>query len=544
MNERHPRCTVENLAPETLSEIFLYCLPQTPLRISPSTSRPPLQLTFVCPRWRSVALATPGLWTRVNIVLNLMPRSKLNTPDAFAQLEQKVQCQKEGVVRWLTQAANLPTHVSFHMTHGPDWSPKFRNMVPGVVLEALGEICSERFTNKWETLDIGGEDWRDSIAHPYREFFLSIPKEHLTSLKTLHYTYKSPPIYAIDQAHRVLTFRASGIGAAPSLEAIHITRLHHDDTLGKLPAWTNLTKLSLMEGYTPSRAFKTEEVLQVISQCAATLRDLHASVGAPEDPSLNVTTIVLPRLEFMTIIEHGCEGDPPSALQQFMSTLVTPILSEMRFETGCSPEFAYQDEVSSLLIFVQVHQLNLSNLTDVRFEYNWLNPDELTELLGTLGAPEMSVTCLHLEGTWVSYRDMGGQCPYATMDSWDLEQFNPPRAEEDMPMDGTRDVAAESRLRRSPLFPKLEQFYVRLAKEDEFDDGDLLAFLRPRVQRYKNESSSFQNHQLVRLFSVQVTFVSESNIDIMEELQALEDVDLDGVDIEIEYGGDGRWSCL
>ncbi|KAH6904131.1 hypothetical protein BKA70DRAFT_1154234 [Coprinopsis sp. MPI-PUGE-AT-0042] len=334
------------------------------------------------------------------------------------------------------------------------------------------------------------------------------------------------------------------MAAAPSLEAVHITGLHQDDILGRLPAWTNLTELSLTGGYVPSRAFKTGEVLQVINHCAATLRDLRVCVSAPEDPSLNVTTIVLPRLEVMAITEFGRKGDPPSKLKQFMSALVTPVLSKMHFETGCSPEFAYQDEVSSLLIFVQVHQSNLSNLTDVRFEYNWLNPDELTELLGTLGAPEMSVTCLHLEGTWVSYRDTGGRCPYATLDGWDLEQFNPPRAEEDMPMDGTRDVAAESRLRRRPLFPKLEQFYVRLAKEDEFNDEHLLMFLRPRVQRSKNEYLSFQNHQLSRLFSVQVTFVSEQSIDIMEELQEMEDVDLDGVDIDIEYDGDERWARL
>ncbi|KAH6904134.1 hypothetical protein BKA70DRAFT_1432347 [Coprinopsis sp. MPI-PUGE-AT-0042] len=357
MNERHPRsqAAMESLAPETLSEIFLYCLPQPPLRISPSTSHPPLQLTLVCHRWRSVALASPALWTRVNIVLDLVPQSRLNTPDAFDAFEQKIQHQEEGVIRWLTQAANVPTH-----------------------------ICNEIFTSKWETLDIGGEDWNNRIAYPYREFFLSIPKEHLTSLKTLYYMYKSTPMYAAEQGHsldlRNLTFRKSGIAAAPSLKALHITRLHQDDKLGRLAAvWTNLTELSLTGGYETSSVFETGEVLQAISRCATTLQTLHASVGAPDDPSLDVTTIVLPRLEVMAITEMGEERGPPSKLKQFMSALVTPVLSKMNFETGCSPECAYDGEVSSLLIFVQVHQSNLSNLTDLRFEYNWLSPDELTE---------------------------------------------------------------------------------------------------------------------------------------------------------------------
>ncbi|KAH6904132.1 hypothetical protein BKA70DRAFT_1109462, partial [Coprinopsis sp. MPI-PUGE-AT-0042] len=147
MNDSHPYSTIENLAPETLSEIFLY---YTPSRIRPSTSHPPLKLTLVCRRWRSVAFATPGLWTHIKIVLDLVPQSRSNTPDAFAEFEQKIRRQKEGFVRWLTQAANLATHVSFHMVHwsngGRDWSLQLQNMATRIVLEALGEICSERFT--------------------------------------------------------------------------------------------------------------------------------------------------------------------------------------------------------------------------------------------------------------------------------------------------------------------------------------------------------------------------------------------------------------
>ncbi|KAH6904133.1 hypothetical protein BKA70DRAFT_1432346 [Coprinopsis sp. MPI-PUGE-AT-0042] len=131
------------------------------------------------------------------------------------------------------------------------------------------------------------------------------------------------------------------------------------------------------------------------------------------------------------------------------------------------------------------------------------------------------------------------------MDSWDLERFNPPRSEEDMSRDGERGVTAENRSRRTARggdlsFPSWSNSMSDWPKRTNSNDGDLLAFLRPRVQRYKNEYLSFQNHQLARLFSVQVTFVSEQSIDIMEELQEMEDVDLDGVDIDIEYDGDER----
>ncbi|KAJ7276943.1 hypothetical protein C8J57DRAFT_1466308 [Mycena rebaudengoi] len=49
---------------EITSKIFLECLP-THGRIRPAPDEPPLLLAQICQQWRSVAIATPGLWSSI-----------------------------------------------------------------------------------------------------------------------------------------------------------------------------------------------------------------------------------------------------------------------------------------------------------------------------------------------------------------------------------------------------------------------------------------------------------------------------------------------
>lgn len=51
------------LPEEILSEIFLYCVNEE----SPSTTTPPLTLTWVCRYWRRIALSLNRLWTQINL---------------------------------------------------------------------------------------------------------------------------------------------------------------------------------------------------------------------------------------------------------------------------------------------------------------------------------------------------------------------------------------------------------------------------------------------------------------------------------------------
>ncbi|KAJ7170849.1 hypothetical protein C8R43DRAFT_68971 [Mycena crocata] len=69
-----------SLPPEITSYIFLHCLAPIPddgydLEARPDLLAAPLLLLQVCSSWRSVAISTPRLWTRLYINLDRSPAS-------------------------------------------------------------------------------------------------------------------------------------------------------------------------------------------------------------------------------------------------------------------------------------------------------------------------------------------------------------------------------------------------------------------------------------------------------------------------------------
>ncbi|KAH7887186.1 hypothetical protein F5I97DRAFT_1116353 [Phlebopus sp. FC_14] len=85
---------VRRLSPEILSAIFGHCLPKDPP--VPSVKDPPLVLTRVCQRWRSVAMATPQLWSSLTISV---PRA--------SNASYRFQCDT-----WLERAKSVPLVLS------------------------------------------------------------------------------------------------------------------------------------------------------------------------------------------------------------------------------------------------------------------------------------------------------------------------------------------------------------------------------------------------------------------------------------------------
>ncbi|KAF9456487.1 hypothetical protein BDZ94DRAFT_1347583, partial [Collybia nuda] len=57
------------LPPELLSEIFLFCVDDHPVILPPKRAEIPWNLSYVCSRWRAVALDTAALWRNLRIEL-------------------------------------------------------------------------------------------------------------------------------------------------------------------------------------------------------------------------------------------------------------------------------------------------------------------------------------------------------------------------------------------------------------------------------------------------------------------------------------------
>ena len=148
-------------------------------------------------------------------------------------------------------------------------------------------------------------------------------------------------------------------------------------------------------------------------------------------------------------------------------------------------------------------------------------------------------------------------CPYALLNPCILELFNPRSASAlasswgNGRAESTRDALDDGPT--GPLFPNLSAFSVRQVKEpldnneseqsklqesegQEFNDGDLVKFLRHRLQHHLRS--------VTRITYVSVGFVSKKTVDVLGELQGMVDVSLDGVEIELRYDEESHWADL
>ncbi|KAF8905749.1 hypothetical protein CPB84DRAFT_1771105 [Gymnopilus junonius] len=122
------RAPIRRLPPDILHEIFYRCLPihRNPIM---NCEEAPLLLTCICQSWRSIALSSPRLWTRIHIPLYLPRNVKNNVPNAWGGFmqsegernkaevewevaEKTIRSRKELVQTWLSRSGVLPLSIS------------------------------------------------------------------------------------------------------------------------------------------------------------------------------------------------------------------------------------------------------------------------------------------------------------------------------------------------------------------------------------------------------------------------------------------------
>ena len=100
---------VRQIPPETLSEIFVWCLPSmnSDTYSVRSLDEAPLILTTICRDWRRIAIQTPLLWTSLHIY-----HPSDITAEAFAR-------RTKGITLWLERSTSLPISISLHSRSSP-----------------------------------------------------------------------------------------------------------------------------------------------------------------------------------------------------------------------------------------------------------------------------------------------------------------------------------------------------------------------------------------------------------------------------------------
>ncbi|KAJ6458894.1 hypothetical protein DFH09DRAFT_1062962 [Mycena vulgaris] len=149
---------IRRVPPEVLCEIFLHCLPKTTY-IQASVAHCPLLLTQVSSNWRSVALATPALWT--SIAVNLTPQSCL--PDLRL------------IETWIARSGLCP--LSFHIAESIQKDHYDARMLTSA---SILELFAPHYS-RWQHIRLEYQDWR--IETGFSKLPCDTPPQ---SLETLH----------------------------------------------------------------------------------------------------------------------------------------------------------------------------------------------------------------------------------------------------------------------------------------------------------------------------------------------------------------------
>ncbi|KAJ7286464.1 hypothetical protein C8J57DRAFT_1497119 [Mycena rebaudengoi] len=265
------------LPSEVVSEIFLHCLPDTDF-VPPDPHAAPLLLCRICRQWKHIALATPGLWSSLTVVLADMRletfATDLHPADFYCS--------------WLQNAKS--TALSLQILDN-EWD--------GVQLVNTGasEVCKVL-----EAIRLLAAQWKKIalVLHPLH-FFDVVPSEGtFPLLRTLRTTM--PPSYLFNDA--------------PMLRELCLGRY------SALPAfpWAQLTDFETTE-------VKISDCVDIL-QHASNLTELRASVKPDTSP---VSIPHLPPLTNLRILSlrDGDIDDSTGELLELFRYLTLPALAHL-----------------------------------------------------------------------------------------------------------------------------------------------------------------------------------------------------------------------
>ncbi|KAF5337207.1 hypothetical protein D9611_002879 [Ephemerocybe angulata] len=162
---------IRGLPDEIIRTIFSHCLPNpTRLWEDPfdnreymSAAQPPMLLTFICQRWRQIALDFPELWQRAPI--NVSP--SLQSP---TDLDLAVQNASQLAQLWLSRAGNRPVAISISWKLSHAWT-NFEKFLPFLT----------QHSSQWKELRISASDMNRGLL----KSILSLPSSSIPNLQNL-----------------------------------------------------------------------------------------------------------------------------------------------------------------------------------------------------------------------------------------------------------------------------------------------------------------------------------------------------------------------
>ena len=134
---------VRRVPVELWRDIFAYCL-FTHRNPTISYSEAPLLLTHVCSLWRSIALTTPRLWTRIYIPIFYTVRdpiwavtpTHLDRPELSDFIADKMEYRCTMIQEWLSRAGSLSLSISLSTQSAEPLQPVHRQLLD-IIIQSL-----------------------------------------------------------------------------------------------------------------------------------------------------------------------------------------------------------------------------------------------------------------------------------------------------------------------------------------------------------------------------------------------------------------------
>ncbi|KAF5337304.1 hypothetical protein D9611_002933 [Ephemerocybe angulata] len=288
---------IRGLPNEILCAIFSHCLP-TPARFLEdsfdiqacmSATQAPMLLTFICQRWRQIALDSPELWQRVPITF---PPSKLPSLTDVDKFKLAVQNASQLATLWLSRARNRPVAISISLLYpmaGRTQSDKFLAFIT-------------RYSSQWEELRMFS-----SIEDPgLLDGILSLPSSSVPNLRNLEV-----PARALWRS-----FDKKCLLRGPSIRGF-LYKWTNYDHFAKLPLqWSQLTDLHLGSLNTTDT-----NIRKIFARCPR-LERCHIRISTVEifEPLPRL------RLSYLVLLDMRQPGDPPTG---FLASLDLPSLKDL-----------------------------------------------------------------------------------------------------------------------------------------------------------------------------------------------------------------------
>uniref|UniRef100_A0A8H7XSV9 F-box domain-containing protein n=1 Tax=Psilocybe cubensis TaxID=181762 RepID=A0A8H7XSV9_PSICU len=373
---------IRRVPEDILQMIFIHCLP-THRNPTMGASNPPMLLTRICRRWRSIAFSLPILWARIHIPFRIVGDIHPQHPGYLIvpahTVSTVLQHRCQAVADWLTRSGDCPLSISitclkdYH--HDCDFQPETSILLLKIVA---------KYAPRWAFMQ------------------LKIPLETYRELETILSSCQLPMLVRLradisDEASDVYWRPSLGLLESRNLQFVSL-RLPYSwgarlQVLAqRLQLHQNITYLSI------PMPCPVDDVIRLLRSCPR-INYLRLSLERYELQHKNLQVVLLPCLRYLMIEDDFAVSQNRENIYSF---LICPQLQWIDWRNpSIIGQFSFDDPPGSSILSLVERVVTLNRLA---FTRQHLSPSQVHRLLDMV--PVSFITKLILRSVLGNWEDV------------------------------------------------------------------------------------------------------------------------------------------